>query len=284
MKRDSFAGLLLESEGLEARATSLQSDARDHPPATEYRKLADDYIAWFARCLALLPEDIRSRFRGEYEGSAFTRKIRAFLEDPVGHSELVANLDENPLNLSLWQHPVDRCFVRPLLAQRQMLVEAEHQSADVPKSETLEFLGEISRRLQDFFDCLQGRGHGRPDFSVENEYDVQDMVHAILHLHFDDVRPEEYTPSYAGGSSRTDFLLKQEQLLVEVKMTRNSLVAKGVRNELAIDIVNYKSHPDCGSLFVLVYDPERRISNRRGFENDLSGDKHGMPVLVVVAP
>jgi hypothetical protein len=25
---------------------------------------------------------------------------------------------------------------------------------------------------------------------------------------FDDIRPEEYTPSYAGGSSRIDFLLE----------------------------------------------------------------------------
>ena len=28
---------------------------------------------------------------------------------------------------------------------------------------------------------------------------------------FDDIRPEEYTPSYAGGSSRIDFLLKDEK-------------------------------------------------------------------------
>jgi REase_DpnII-MboI len=32
---------------------------------------------------------------------------------------------------------------------------------------------------------------------IKDEYDVQDLLHAILRAFFDDVRPEEFVPSYA---------------------------------------------------------------------------------------
>jgi REase_DpnII-MboI len=32
----------------------------------------------------------------------------------------------------------------------------------------------------------------RAPFEIKDEYDVQDFLHAILKLHFDDVRPEEH--------------------------------------------------------------------------------------------
>ena len=55
---------------------------------------------------------------------------------------------------------------------------------------------------------------------IKDEYDVQDLLNALLRLNFDDVRPEEYTPSYAGSSTRVDFLLKKEKIVIEVKKTR----------------------------------------------------------------
>ncbi|MCZ8227650.1 MAG: hypothetical protein O9249_00855, partial [Burkholderiaceae bacterium] len=45
---------------------------------------------------------------------------------------------------------------------------------------------------------LRDRYSGRPTLDVNDEYDVQDLMHALLRLHFDDVRPEEWVPSYAG--------------------------------------------------------------------------------------
>jgi hypothetical protein len=64
---------------------------------------------------------------------------------------------------------------------------------------------------------LQNRQRRRAPFEVADEYDVHDLLHAILKLHFDDVRPEEYTPSYAGSASRVDFFLPKERLVVEAK-------------------------------------------------------------------
>lgn len=131
---------------------------------------------------------------------------------------------------------------------------------------------------------LRKRHSGRPAHVINDEYDVQDLLHAFLKLHFDDVRPEEVSPSYAGKSSRMDFLLKAEQLVVEVKMTRDSLGEKDVGGQLIEDIARYAKHPDCKTLVCFVYDPEHRIGNPDGIENDLSGVRDGLPVKVFIAP
>lgn len=99
---------------------------------------------------------------------------------------------------------------------------------------------------------------------------MQDLTHALLRLHFDDIRPEEWTPSYAGGASRMDYLLKKERIVVEAKMNRPGLGAKEVSEQLIIDAAKYKEHPDCKTLVCLVYDPGGFVKNPRGVEGDLA--------------
>jgi len=131
---------------------------------------------------------------------------------------------------------------------------------------------------------LRSRHSNRDTLHVEDEYDVQDLLHALLTLEHDDIRPEEWTPSYAGGSSRMDFLLKLEQIVIEAKKTRSGLGARELGEQLIVDIQKYKQHPDCRTLVCFVYDPEGRIANPRGIENDLSGDRDGLAVRVIIAP
>ena len=131
---------------------------------------------------------------------------------------------------------------------------------------------------------LAQRHDGRPTITITDEYDVQDLLGALLKVHFSDVRPEEWTPSYAGNASRIDFILKLEQIAIEAKMTRNNLGQKEVGNQLAIDILRYQSHPDCKTLICFVYDPTGKCNNPTALENDLS-KKHGdLAVLVIVRP
>ena len=142
----------------------------------------------------------------------------------------------------------------------------------------------ILRRFDHAVRPLQGRQRGRTDFKIADEYDVQDLVHAILRLHFEDVRPEEWSPSYAGSSSRIDFLLKREQVVVEVKMTRANLRDREVGEELAVDVIRYRAHPDAKVLVCFVYDPEHEVKNPRGIEDDLMAASDGqLQVLAVIA-
>ncbi|MCY1232947.1 REase [compost metagenome] len=109
-------------------------------------------------------------------------------------------------------------------------------------------------------------------------------MHALLRLYFDDIRPEEWVPSYAGALSRTDFLLPQIDTVIETKKTRSGLNAKTVGEQLIIDIARYKKHPQCRRLVCFVYDPEGRIANPSGIESDLNSGSHGIEVRVLILP
>lgn len=131
---------------------------------------------------------------------------------------------------------------------------------------------------------LRRRYDTRSTLDVEDEYDVQDLLHSLLHLHFDDIRPEEWTPSYAGKSSRMDFLLKDYKIVIEVKKTRPGLTEKEIGSQLIEDIGRYKSHPGCESLLCFVYDPDGYVSNPRGLENDLTRNENELAVKVIIRP
>jgi hypothetical protein len=132
---------------------------------------------------------------------------------------------------------------------------------------------------------LAQRRDGRPTLRIEDEYDVQDLLHALLRLYFDDIRPEEWTPSYGGGSSRMDFLLKGHEIAVEVKMTRKGLLAKEVSEQLIIDAAKYRQHPECKTLVCLVYDPAGLVKNPRGIERDLAKlSGNGLELICVITP
>ena len=131
---------------------------------------------------------------------------------------------------------------------------------------------------------LRSRYKGRVTIEVEDEYDVQDLMHALLMLDFEDIRVEEWTPSYAGGSVRMDFLLKRERIVIEIKKTRKGLAAREIGEQLIIDIEKYKEHPDCKILVCFVYDPEGRIANPRGVETDLEACNKDITLRVLIRP
>jgi REase_DpnII-MboI len=169
------------------------------------------------------------------------------------------------------------------LNQRQILAEARQQLEGAGHaSQDLLVIERICRNFPEFLVPLSNRGHGKPAVVVADEYDLQDILHGLLRLFFDDVRPEDYAPERAGARSRIDFILKHERIVVETKMTRDRLGEKEVGDELIVDIERHQAHPDCGALVALVYDPERRIGNRHGLESDLSRKHDGLTVRVYV--
>lgn len=142
----------------------------------------------------------------------------------------------------------------------------------------------LIRRFHKVARQLRSRHASRNTIEIEDEYDVQDLFHSLLRIYFDDVRAEEYTPSYAGAASRVDFLLKEEKIIIEIKKTRQGLSAKEVGEQLIIDSQRYQAHPDCNTLVCFVYDPEGRVANPRGIENDLTKELNGVPVTVFITP
>jgi hypothetical protein len=154
-----------------------------------------------------------------------------------------------------------------------------------PTERAVGHLLRILPRFHRFARQLLRRHASRPTVEVNDEYDVQDLLHALLKLEFSDVRPEELSPSYAGQSTRMDFLLKDEQVVVEIKKTRKTLTDKELGSELIQDIARYQSHPDCRVLVCFVYDPDGLIRNPAGLKNDLETlAMGGLKVHVVISP
>lgn len=132
---------------------------------------------------------------------------------------------------------------------------------------------------------LRRRYSDRTTLDVTDEYDVQDLFHALLKLYFEDIRKEENVPSYAGSSSRIDFLLKREKLVVETKKTSIKLKDKEIGEQLILDVAKYRSHPDCKTLMCFIYDPDGRINNPVGLTSDIEKlSTKDLTVIVIINP
>ena len=143
---------------------------------------------------------------------------------------------------------------------------------------------QLCLRFRTIANQISKRHDNRSTLTINDEYDVQDLMHALLRVFFDDVRVEEWTPSYAGKSARMDFFLPTEETVLEIKKTRDGLETREIGDQLIVDIARYRKYPSCKRLICFVYDPDLRIKNPRGVERDLAENHEGFEVKVIIAP
>jgi hypothetical protein len=214
-------------------------------------------------------------------GSAHELTQRTLHEGP---SALGLAFDREPDYVSFWHEELRTknellgvCIehLKRLAAREKPLVPAQ------PEPTALSTVEGILHRFHSVALQLRNRRDGRPPLLMNDEYDVQYLLHALLLVSFRDVRPEEYGPSVAGGSPRLDFLLKEEKIVIEVKRTRSSLADREVGAELLADIARYQGHADCKTLVCFIYDPDGRVRNAAGLTHDL--EKQSSPALKVRA-
>jgi hypothetical protein len=124
-----------------------------------------------------------------------------------------------------------------------------------PVPDALAALETLLRRLPRVIRQLRVRHGDRPAFRVEDEHDLEDLLRCLLPLHFDTVRPESRTPSYA-VDTRTDFFLADEGVVVTARRVRSAEQGPALLKQLQEDIGYYLGRPSCRGLVCLVYDPE----------------------------
>ena len=211
-----------------------------------------DFLKWEMTSLLFLQQ--------EYKGHPFVIKFNKIIDEDQGN-----------------------CLIKTL---NSLIGILEAIDKIQPKVVNIDYDLIINNIIEHFNACaiqLKRRHADRETLTIKDEYDVQDLLHALLKLHFSDVRPEEWTPSYAGNSNRMDFLLKEANIAIEVKMTRDNLKDKEIGEQLIIDIAKYQQHPDVNTLYCFVYDPNAILHNPVGLENDLnkrSTDNFGVKVFV----
>lgn len=122
-----------------------------------------------------------------------------------------------------------------------------------PKRPALGILETMLRRLPLSIRQLRVRHDDRPPFRVVDERDLEDLLRSLLPLSFDDIRPENRTPSYA-AVTRTDFLLAPESIALTIKWARI-----GIMEQIAEDAVYYRRERKYRTLLVYLYDPEAML-------------------------
>ena len=273
-----LAVLVSQHEDLEEKMAALQQE--EEPTAGEIAAVRRQYREWYSAAKRALSGEALMKLNEQHEGTIFTPGITKFLDDPRKLNVLKA--DDGTYPLGRWQFPFDGVRGR-LERQRQLLVDAEPEESSAEATATE--LAAVLRRIPAFLKVLNRR---RPESTlageIKDERDLQVVVEALLRSLFDDVRPEDYVSSKGGGNSRVDFVLPEVGIVVETKMTRASLTAAKLGEELLIDAGRYPNHPDCSAIVAYVYDPDERIENPRGLERDLTlRTSSGLSFLCVIS-
>jgi hypothetical protein len=198
--------------------------------------------------------------------------------------------------------PIKPMIKAPAATKPVHSIETAAQAASAPTTESVssptpepaapaplhgdptEVVKSVCRRFHMVARQLRLRGEYRATLDVEDEFDVQDLLHALLRLHFDDIETDEWVPSYSNGSPRIMFLLNDGRLAVVVKKTRTGFNAKDLGEQLRVDVDHCRTLKRCSTLLCFVYDPEGRIGNPRGLEADLICISDQLTADVFVAP
>ena len=128
----------------------------------------------------------------------------------------------------------------------------------------------VFSRFMHAANCLQHRHQDRQAFALSDEYDVQDLLHALLLTHFNDIRREDSVPSVVGRNARVDLLIPEVRAIVEVKYSRPATSLSKLFDELAVDITRYQALRDFDILAFFIYDPTRTIRNPDGLSRDFA--------------
>ncbi|MEU5368216.1 hypothetical protein ABZ362_04340 [Streptomyces sp. NPDC005951] len=271
----------LIDETYEIESTLSEWQPRGVVTPAELRAGQEKYQSWYARASPLVSDpSSREKFQNMYEGGMVIKRIKSFLAHPLEINQFHdPNSKESPI--PKWLHVYASAFLDSFQTQRTLL-QAEIYAVAEP-SLALTEIGDMFTRFPRFLQALiRSKKPNVPAPKIEKEEDLQVLVGACLRLMYDDVRPEDYVPEQAGGRSRVDFLLPTAGIVVETKLTRESLTDRRVGEELAIDWNRYARHPDCRGIFALVYDPGRHLMNPAGLESDLTQSQGNPATRVLV--
>lgn len=241
------------------------------------QKLISNYISWFNSSEELVKKGIPD-------------KIEEFKKyyNKEGRGDGIIDILQLKVSIMLDGREATLGEFRRLFRIQRSIVNSI-EGLGVSSTDLNSYLYNLLSRFHIFARQLERKPHKKASFfslnlKINNEYDVQHLLHAILKLKFDDIRVEEYTPSYAGGSTKMDFLLKDYQVVIETKVTSERLRDKEIGKQLIEDIAKYSVHQDCKTLYCFIYDPDGQIINPDGLIKDLSKDDEDLNVIIIINP
>lgn len=133
---------------------------------------------------------------------------------------------------------------------------------------------------------IKNRRKGKDNFQIKDEYDVQDILYVILKSIFPTLRDEDAVPKAGAKSTKIDFIIREEKILIEVKMMKEKDTNEtNFIEELKVDFESYHQCAWLDKLYCFVYDPFKKTRDISNFQ-DLNGRRvkgqHEFDVEVIV--
>jgi hypothetical protein len=215
--------------------------------------------------------------------------MRALIDTEAQLKEFLVHLNEEKV---ITYRELPGCRKDNLEYEVKVLTEEDKKAIENGEKVTtytdLSPLESIDRILVNFHKIavkLRERREDRQTIVINDEYDAQDLLYSLLQLYFQDVRKEDYNISNVGSNSKPDFILKLENIGIEVKMTSEKLRDKKIGDQLLADIGRFKSHPNCKTLVLFIYDKGDFIRNKAGLKRDLEKQRTTeMDIKVYIVP
>jgi len=107
-------------------------------------------------------------------------------------------------------------------------------------------------------------------YAIDDEYDVQDLLYAMLKPLIPDLNDENPTPKTAGDSGRVDLCSNQHNFIIEIKHAKSSDRLNRISQECRERIIKYKDYPNLKWMIFFIYDPSHFIADRHNFQTDFS--------------
>lgn len=147
------------------------------------------------------------------------------------------------------------------------MIKIDIQYRGEPKDIILNILNEFPNAVKSI---THKRRKGHESFAINDEYDVQDLLYFVLKSIFPNMTPEENTPQVGGKTERADFIFRDFDIVLEIKMIKEKdYDEKKFIEQIKVDIQSYYRIKPKYIIF-FIYDPQNKTKDKKHFE-DLQG-------------
>lgn len=133
------------------------------------------------------------------------------------------------------------------------------QHAGVTKMTTsaeIQLVLQLCGRLNHSAKVLNRRRANKQPFEIKDEYDVQDLLQAVLRAYFKYSVSEDPISKLAGASSRADFAIQELGVIIEAKYVHSPNEQDRITKQFAEDCQSYSQSPFLEHFIYLVYGAE----------------------------
>jgi hypothetical protein len=166
----------------------------------------------------------------------------------------------------------------------QLLFATDDVSAPAP---SVALLLQLCERLPQAARFLASRRAGKQPYKIVDEYDVQDLLHAVIRTYFKYSIDEEPLGKVGGArSARADLALPDINTLIEVKFVRGPKDQQRIVEEFAQDLLLYTAWAPLQTFIYMIYnsadlrDPEAVARLQGNGKTELNGKRYRTAIVL----